>query len=101
MRTITCRIESPLVSEYTWVMKVFAKYIGFNVQFVDGNEDMLIAEHGMGDIQVSHFFRMTYQSGDCHFKSYFRKELLHYTASNKPDYLSTCFYLLSYLQEYT
>lgn len=99
--TIRCKIESPLVAEYTWVLQVFGRYIGFTPVMVEDDPQILIAEHGMGDMQVSHFFRMTYQSGDRHFKSFFRKELLHYTAGNKPDYLSTCFYLLAYLQEYT
>ncbi len=98
---ITCKIESPLEAEYRWVMQVFAKYLGCTIRFVESDQDLLIAEHGMGDIQVSHFFRQIYQSGDFHFKAYFRKDLLHLTASGKPDYLSTCFYLLAYLQEYT
>lgn len=98
---IKFKIESELHKEYEWVLSVFGKYIGFKCAFVHQDEDILIAEHGMGDVQVSHFFKNIYLSGDYHFKSYFRKEPLHFTASNKPDYLSTCFYLLSYLQEYT
>lgn len=98
---ISIRIESPLSAEYAWVMRVFGVYIGFTVKEVETGEDILIAEHGMGDIQVSHFFRQIYQSGDFHFKAYFRKEPLHLTASGKPDYLSTSFFLLAYLQEYT
>lgn len=98
---ITIRIESPLSAEYAWVMRVFGSYIGFTIQEVESGEDILIAEHGMGDIQVSHFFRQIYQSGDYHFKAYFRKEPLHITASGKPDFLSTCFFLLAYIQEYT
>lgn len=101
MQAIKFKIESDLHKEYEWVISVFAKYVGFEAVFVHTEEDILIAEHGMGDIQVSHFFKNMYLSGDFQFKSYFRKEPLHYTASNKPDYLSTCFYLLSYLQEYT
>lgn len=90
-----------MYKEYTWVLTVFGKYIGFEVVVVEDAADILLAEHGMGDIQLSHFFRNMYQSGDYHFRSYFRGEPLHYTSANKPDYLSTCFYLLSYLQEYT
>jgi len=98
--TIKFKIESELQKEYAWTISVFAKYIGFNCAFVSEGEDILIAEHGIGDIQVSHFFRNTYQSGNFQFKGYFRKEPLHSNASGKADYLSTCFYLLSYLQEY-
>lgn len=101
MSIIKFRIESELHKEYEWVLGVFAKYIGFECVIVTEGEDILVAEHGMGDIQLSHFFRSIYSSGDYHYKSYFRKEPLHYTASNKPDHLSSCFYLLSYLQEYT
>lgn len=100
LANIKFKIESELQKEYAWIISVFAKYIGFNCEFVIEGEDILVAEHGMGDMQVSHFFRNTYQSGDFHFKGYFRKEPLHTNASGKPDYLSTCFYLLSYLQEY-
>lgn len=82
-------------------MSVMGRYFGFDVRVVDADADILIAEHGMSDIQVSHFFRQIYQSGDRHFKAYFRKEPLHLTASGKPDYLSTCFYMLAQLQEYT
>lgn len=98
---ISIRIESPLSAEYAWVMRLFGAYVGFTVKEVESGEDILIAEHGMGDIQVSHFFRQIYQSGDYHFKAYFRKEPLHLTASGKPDFLSTSFFLLAYLQEYT
>jgi hypothetical protein len=100
MQTIRIKIESELHAEYAWTLLVFSKYIGFNFELVDTGEDVLIAEHGMGDIQISHFFRNTYQSGNYQFKSYFRKEPLHFSSSGKADYLSTCFYLLSYLQEY-
>lgn len=100
-RQIKIKIDSPLVHEYTWTMGVFGRFAGFEPVVVSEGEDLLIAEHGMGDIQVSHFFRQVYQNGDFHFKSYFRKSPLHQTAWNKPDYLSTCFFLLSYLQEYT
>lgn len=98
---IKCRIESPLHAEYAWVMSVMGRHFGFDVRLVEADEDILIAEHGMGDIQVSHFFRQIYQSGDMHFKAYFRKEPLHLTASGKPDLLSSCFYILAQLQEYT
>ncbi|HRF76436.1 MAG TPA: hypothetical protein PLB46_07685 [Chitinophagales bacterium] len=98
--TIKFRIDSALLAEYTWTLKVFGQYIGFNVEVVTENYDIYVAEHGLGDIQVSHFFRNTYESGDKQFKAYFRTSPLHYTASNKPDYLSSCFYLLSYMQEY-
>jgi len=97
---IKFRIESPLVAEYTWTLQVFGKYIGFDVEVVTEGQDVYVAEHGLGDIQVSHFFRNTYTSGDKQYHAFFRNEPLHFTASNKPDYLSTCFYLLSYLQEY-
>ena len=97
---IKIRIDSALIAEYTWTLKVFGDYIGFTVETVTENYDLFVAEHGLGDIQVSHFFRNTYVSGDKQFKAYFRNEPLHFTASNKPDYLSSCFYLLSYLQEY-
>ncbi|MBC8047311.1 MAG: hypothetical protein H7Y00_10975 [Fimbriimonadaceae bacterium] len=98
---IKFKIESDLHKEYEWVISIFAKYIGFDCAFVNEEEDILIAEHGLGDIQISHFFKNIFISGDYQFKSYFKKEPLHYSASGKPDYLSTCFYLLSYLQEYT
>lgn len=97
---IRCKIESALSAEYTWVLKVFGKFAGCRFEIVEENPQLLIAEHGLCDIQVSHFFRQTYQSGAYDHRSYFRKEPLHYLASGKPDYLSTCFYLLSYLQEY-
>lgn len=100
MKSIKFRIESPLVAEYTWTLQVFGQFIGFNVEVVDEGQDIYIAEHGIGDIQVSHFFRNAYTTGDKQYQAFFRKEPLHYTAANKPDYLSTCFYLLSYLQEY-
>lgn len=100
MPSIRIKIESELTAEYLWVFHIFADYIGFDFELVETGEDILIAEHGMGDIQVSHFFRNTYQSGNFEFKSFFRKEPLHFNANGKPDYLSTSFYLLSYLQEY-
>ncbi|MFI5172101.1 MAG: DUF7033 domain-containing protein [Chitinophagales bacterium] len=100
MKKIKIKIESPLHLEYLWTLGVFADFIGFEYEITAENEDILIAEHGMGDIQLSHFFKNIYSSGDYQFKSYFKKEPLHYTSSGKPDYLSTCFYLLSYLQEY-
>lgn len=100
MPKLRIKIESELHAEYAWTISVFSRYIGFEFEIVQEGEDILIAEHGMSDIQVSHFFRNTYQSGNFEFKSYFRKEPLHYSATGKPDYLSTCFYLLSYLQEY-
>lgn len=100
LQTVKFKIDSALHKEYAWTLSIFARYIGFNCAIVTENEDILIAEHGMGDMQVSHFFRNTYTSGDFHFKAYFRKEPLHYTASGKADYLSTCFYLMGYLQEY-
>ena len=97
---IKFKIESQLSAEYAWTLQVFGDYIGFDVEVVQQEQDIYVAEHGLGDMQVSHFFRNTYQSGDRQFKAYFRTAPLHHTASNKPDYLSTCFYLLSYLQEY-
>ncbi len=97
---IRIKIESQLSKEYEWTLNVFADYIGFKAEFVDDSYEILIAEHGQCDIQVSHFFKNSFIQGNFNFKSYFRKEPLHYTASNKPDYVSTCFYLLSCLQEY-
>lgn len=99
-KTIKCKIDSPLRAEYAWTLGIFSSYAGMDISVVESDEDILIAENTSNGIAVSHFFRNTYQSGDYHFKSYFRKEPLHYTAGNKPDYLSTCFYLLSFLQEY-
>lgn len=98
---IKIRIDSPLHSEYEWTLKIFANFIGFDCEFVTEGEDILVAEHGLGEMQVSHFFKNIYLGGDYNFRSYFRKEPLHYTSAGKPDYLSTCFYLLSYLQEYS
>lgn len=94
-------IDSALRDEYAWVLRILGKYAGFTPVIVDADAEIVIAEHGMGNIQVSHFFRQIYQSGDYHQKAYFRKEPLHRTASGKPDYLSTCFYLLAFVQEYT
>ncbi|MFN0276091.1 MAG: DUF7033 domain-containing protein [Chitinophagales bacterium] len=101
MAIIRFKIDSELSKEYEWVIFIFSKYIGFHPEFVEHGEDILIAEHGQGDIQLSHFFKNIFLSGDYQFTSYFRKEPLHYASSGKPDYLSTSFYLLSYLQEYT
>lgn len=103
---IRFRIYSELFLEYVYTLRVFGKYIGFEPVLISDEEnaseqDIIIAEHGLSDISVSHFFRSHYAYGDYDWKGYFKKELLHYTASGKPDYLSTCFYLLAYIQEYT
>ena len=56
---IKFKIESELHKEYAWTISVFAKYIGFNCEFVNEGEDILIAEHGMGDILITHLINMT------------------------------------------
>ncbi|MFN3940341.1 MAG: DUF7033 domain-containing protein, partial [Chitinophagales bacterium] len=103
---IRFRIYSDLLQEYIYTIRVFGKYIGFNPVFVNDDheaaeQDIIVAEHGLCDISVSHFFRSHYMHGDYDWRVYFKKELLHNTASGKPDLLSTCFYLLAYVQEYT
>ncbi len=97
---ITFQIESPLVEPYSWVLEELGRWAGFNAVVVDDGGDIVVAELGIADIQVSHFFRNHYLHGDYAHEVIFTKEPLHYCANGKPDYLSTCFYMLACLQEY-
>lgn len=98
---ITFQIESPLVQPYSWVLQELGRWAGFKATVVEEGGEVVVAEWGMADIQVSHFFRNHYVHGDFAHEVIFSKEPLHYCANGKPDYLSTCFYMLACLQEYT
>ena len=97
---IRFQIESPLQAEYSWVIRELGRFAGFQPVFSEDYADVTISELGISDIQVSHFFRSQYLHGDFGSLMYFDKEPLHYMANGKPDYLSSCFYMLSCLQEY-
>ncbi|MBK8488537.1 MAG: hypothetical protein WAU21_10520 [Chitinophagales bacterium] len=102
---IQFQIHSEISQEIAYTLQVFGRYIGFSCKFLNADSDVddavvIIAEHGACDIPLSHFFSKCYLSGDYAFKSYFKKGPLHYSSSGKPDYLSTCFYLLACIQEY-
>lgn len=98
--TIRFQIESPLQAEYSWIIRELGRFAGFQPVFTEEAADVTISELGISDIQVSHFFRSQYLHGDFGSLLYFDKEPLHFLANGKPDYLSTCFYMLSCLQEY-
>lgn len=97
---VTFQVESELSPEYRWVLTELGVYAGFECRWADENPDVVVAELGIADIRVSHFFRSHYLHNDYSFSSYFQNEPLHYCADGTPDYLSTCFYMLSCLQEY-
>ena len=96
---IRVKINTELHEEILWIWELFADYIGFQTETVTDDPHITISESG-GDITLSHFFRNTYLQGDKNWKSYFRNELMHYTSSGQPDYLSTAYYLVNCLQEY-
>lgn len=103
---IRFQIHSEIAPEIAYTLRVFGRYIGFACEFVNAEDDVdsqvvIVAEHGLCDIQLSHFFSRYYLHGDFTFRSYFKKEPLHHTSSGSPDYLSSCFYLLACIQEYS
>lgn len=98
--SIRFRITSALREEYAWTLEILGRFAGFSCMFTEGECDIAVAEQGDADIRVSHFFRNSYLQEDFEWKSYFRNALLHFTADDRPDYLSTCFYLLACVQEY-
>lgn len=102
---IPFQIHSELSDEIAYTLTVFAQYIGFKCTFINPDADItdnvvVVAEHGACDIRLSHFFSKHYLHKNFEHNIYFKKEPLHYTASGQPDYLSSCFYLLAFIQEY-
>lgn len=83
---------------YTW--DLFANYIGFEYILVENGEDLLISNTETADIEISDAFTNNIENNEYHFSQYFKNEPLIFCANKRPDYLSTCFYIVNFLQEY-
>ncbi|MBL4716759.1 MAG: hypothetical protein JKX95_08995, partial [Bacteroidia bacterium] len=73
---------------------------GFESDFVENDSDITISSNESGDVQISEKFIGNLNSKTFSFTNFFEKEPLIYNKENKPDYLSTSFYMINCLQEY-
>ena len=84
--------------EHAW--NTFSQHIGFGSNYVENDPDITISNNESADIQISEKFIASLDSKTFSFANLFEKEPLIYNTENKPDYLSTSFYMLNCLQEY-
>ncbi len=96
-------IDVPIlfVPLYQMPLQAFAHQYHISFSYVQRKEeaDLTISSDENSDIQISPLFLQHLERADLHQLSVFDHEPLFYTEGGEPDYLSTCAYMLAFLQE--
>ncbi|MBL4624873.1 MAG: hypothetical protein JKY42_07010, partial [Flavobacteriales bacterium] len=85
--------------EYSW--NLFCKHFCIEYTYTTGNCDISIGFDPSSTIQLSHDFYHKILHKEYSWKSYFSDTPLIKTDTEKPDYLSTSFYLVNCIQEHS
>jgi hypothetical protein len=85
---------------HTW--RIFALNKKLNFEFVSSRDpsDLVVSDQQDADIRVSDRFYADLARGKYDFSHHFEKDCLIRTSDDRPDYLSTAFYMMNSLQEH-
>lgn len=94
-------VPTQFVPLYQMTLEAFAHHypISFSYVHEKGNSDLTISSDAEADIRLSPLFVQQLEKIDLHHLSVFDQGPLIYNQEGEPDYLSTCAYMLAFLQE--
>lgn len=94
-------VPTQFVPLYQMVLEGFAHHyhISFSYVWEKGESDLTISSDAQADIRLSALFLQQLEKGDLHHSSVFNQAPLIYNHEGDPDYLSSCAYMMAFLQE--
>lgn len=102
MRNFKIKLQLPdsIHSEIKYIWDLFSKHTGFEYEWVDNNEDIIIGLQESHHICISDDFIKMIETKSYSWQSYFKNDPAFYCSNGKADLLGTCFYMINSLQEY-
>ncbi|MEO8210644.1 MAG: hypothetical protein ABI840_08775 [bacterium] len=97
-------IDNSLVSKEAvkYIFEIFLKNKKIDFSFVkDTNADFIISNSSFSDMEISEDFFKSINSGIYDFDNYFKDDCTIKTRNGSIDYLSTAFYMINCIQEYS